>query len=292
MKNKHVKTYAVLLLLTVVFITGCSGKAPLTSAQFVMDTVVNTALYGGSDEDLEAISVLLSDCESQLLSEIPAGAQDDLDGLVSETGGAFDYRIGRLTELWGIGTDHARVPSPEEIASVLDDRMQIDPGAYGKGYACDVLKDYLKENGIGGACIAVGGSVLCYGAHDGRDEYIVAIRDPRGAASDYIGTIKVRDKTVSTSGDYEHVFEENGKKYHHILDPRTGYPVNSGLTSVTVVCGSGLMSDALSTAAFSLGLEEGMELLEKYGAEGIFIGRDMNIYTTAGIDLTVRDGSK
>jgi len=271
------------LLLTI--LTGCAMKSPVTGTQFVMDTVVSITLYDGDEGNVNDIEELLKDYEQFLLAEVPADIREELNELIADTDGAFDHRIGKLISLWGIGTDHARVPTDEEINAVLDDRSQMHPGAYGKGYACDVLKAYLDEHHIKGACIAVGGSVLCYGSHDGKDEYTVAIRDPRGEATDYIGVIKVKDQVVSTSGDYERVFEQDGRRYHHILDPHTGYPVESNLASVTVVSGSGFLSDALSTAAFSLGKERGMKLLEDYGAEGVFIDTDMNIYTTDGIEF-------
>lgn len=107
-------------------------------------------------------------------------------------------------------------------------------------------------------------------------------RDIKGK---YIGIVEVSDKAVITSGDYERYFEENGKRYHHIFDPNTGYPANSGLISATIITGLSIEGDALSTAVFVLGLEKGIELVESLeGVEGIFITEDKNIYVTSGLE--------
>ena len=264
-------------------LTGCLRKPVISSSCFLMDTVITTTLYDADEDELSETEKLLIQCESDLLEEVPEDAKDVLDSIIASTDGAFDYRIGKLIKLWGIGTEHARVPSRQEIEELLGDRSTFDPGSYGKGYACDRLMEYMQSHDIEGACVAVGGSVLCYGKHDGKDYYTIGIRDPRGDSNDYIGTIKVKNAVVSTSGNYERVLEQDGRKYHHILNPSDGYPAESGLTSVTVISESGLLSDALGTAAFIIGYEKGAELLAEYNCEGIFIDKDMNVYTTGGI---------
>ena len=109
----------------------------------------------------------------------------------------------------------------------------------------------------------------------------VAVRDPNGDGS--LGSVTLAEGFVSTSGSYEKYFEQDGVLYHHLLDPKTGYPAESGLVSVTVVAKSGVLSDALSTACFVLGREDGMKLLEEFDAEGIFIDSDNNITVTDGL---------
>lgn len=293
-----------------------------------MGTVVNVKLYNSSDSGKVALDIFneiyeLEQTISWRMEDSPIAVLNRT-GEVSKTGfpeadeifpvtkklydnseGAFDITAGKLSVLWGIGTSDARVPSDDEIADALKyvdgssvvvtdsdvtigDSQFIDLGSIGKGYACDRAREILEKSDAEGACIAVGGSILVYGRHNNKDSYTIAIRDPDGSISDYIGTVEVNDCVVSTSGDYEHVLESEGVKYHHILDTSTGYPVGfpgeSELKSVTVICHDGILSDALSTACFAAGLEDGMKLARQYGAEAIFVTRDREIITT-GIQL-------
>ena len=143
-----------------------------------------------------------------------------------------------------------------------------------------------------GAVIAVGGSILTYGSKPDGTAFRVAVQNPDEENGSYMGVIDLtRTACVSTSGDYEKYFVQDGKRYHHILDPATGYPSESGLSSVTVVCPdagewkeyAGLLSDGLCTACFVLGEEKGMELLEQYGMEGVFIDKERQVTVTEGL---------
>ena len=125
---------------------------------------------------------------------------------------------------------------------------------------------------------------MAYGEKPDQSPWRVAIKDPRDPEGDYLGAITLEGgEFLSTSGDYERYFMENEKRYHHILDPKTGYPVWNGLTSVTVVCDSGLFADGLSTACFVLGKEKALPLLEKYGADAVFAEEDHKVYLTEGM---------
>ena len=187
------------------------------------------------------------------------------------------------------GTDGNAGKNDEEKKSVssiyIEDKCTLDLGAVGKGIACDVVQDYLKkQKEISGAVIAVGGSILLYGSKSDGTDWNVAVQDPRGQDGEAMGVLSLAGTTnVSTSGDYEKYFMQDGKRYHHILDPSTGYPAESGLISVTVVSDSGLLSDGLSTACFVLGKEKGEKLLESYGAEGIFIDQNKKVTVTKGL---------
>lgn len=237
--------------------------------------------------------------------------------LSEKSGGAFDPTIGRLTRLWNIEGDHPVVPEQSAIEERLkemgythinieespsddekdtismDEGVTLDLGAVGKGIGCDMAKQVLDEDGdTSGAVAAIGGSILTYGAKPDGESWKVAIRDPKGAEGEYMGVINIEGTAfVSTSGDYEKYFVENGKKYHHILDPATGYPAESGLCSVTIVCVPGqtegeypgLLSDGLSTACFILGREKGEALLKEYGAEGVFVDTEGNVTVTEGL---------
>ena len=174
----------------------------------------------------------------------------------------------------------------ESVSSIyIGDKCTLDLGAVGKGIACDVVQDYLKkQKEVSGAVIAVGGSILLYGSKADGSDWNVAVQNPRGQDGEAMGVLSLSGTTnVSTSGDYEKYFMQDGKRYHHILDPSTGYPADSGLISVTIVSDSGLLSDGLSTACFVLGKEKGEKLLETYGAEGVFIDQNKKVTVTKGL---------
>lgn len=219
-----------------------------------------------------------------------------------DSGGAFDLTIGSLSTLWGIGTENERLPDKKEIEAALEkvdytslktngaevtckEGQFIDLGGVGKGYACDMIKVYLQQADVKGAVVSVGGSIVAFGNRNKKgDKWRIAVRDPRNE-NGYIGTVKIDEGFVSTSGDYEKYFEKDGKRYHHLLDARTGYPAENELASVTIVCDSGILSDALSTACFLLGKEKGAELAEKYGVGAVFVDKEMNITTVGDIDF-------
>lgn len=228
--------------------------------------------------------------------------------LAQASGGAFDPTIGNLTRLWNIEGENPTVPDQNQIDAVMEtigyanikiegneismkDRCTLDLGAVGKGIGCDVIREYLQtEAGVKGAVISIGGSILVYGEKGNGEDWSVAIRDPEQELDSYMGVLHLSETaSVSTSGDYEKYFIQDGKKYHHILDPSTGYPAESDLTSVTVVCDQGgktdgLLSDGLSTACFVLGKEKGLELLEQYEAGGIFIDKENRVYVTSNLE--------
>ncbi len=211
--------------------------------------------------------------------------------------GALDITVGKLTALWDIGGVNPRLPKQAEIDSVLGgvgfekvaansagikiaNGQSLDMGALGKGIACDEALEILQASKVKSAIISVGGSILLFGQ---SKKINVGIRNPRGEANDYMGILSLKDCCISTSGDYEKVLTVNGKKYHHILNPKTGYPAESGLMSVTIVCDSGLLSDALSTACFVMGYEKSLPLLKEFDAEAVFITHDNYVFVTNGL---------
>ena len=183
-------------------------------------------------------------------------------------------------------TTDKKTNTDESVSSIyIEDQCTLDLGAVGKGIACDVAQNYLKQQKeVSGAVIAVGGSILLYGSKADGTNWNVAVQNPRGKDGEAMGVLSLSGTTnVSTSGDYEKYFMQDGKRYHHILDPSTGYPADSGLISVTIVSDSGLLSDGLSTACFVLGKEKGEKLLETYGAEGVFIDQNKKVTVTKGL---------
>lgn len=221
--------------------------------------------------------------------------------------GAFDPTILPLSALWDFGGSNQHLPDADQIAESLqyvsyedlrlDEEdcsaslkyhyMGIDLGSVGKGAACDAAIKAYQEAGAEAGIVAVGGSIGVFGAKRNGSPWNIAVRDPDsgGDKTQALGSLDLESGFVSTSGSYERYFVEDGVTYHHLLNPKTGYPAESGLISVTVVHEeSGAMSDALSTACFVLGLEDGLALLEHYGAEGIFVDANHQIFVTPGLE--------
>lgn len=288
---------------------------------FAMDTVIS-AKVTGKDSDLcvEKIEKLVTDLDGILSrhsksSEVTALNNGVPDGMISDrllgylhtlidisrkSGGAFDFTIGALSDLWSFGKN-PKIPDGQDISAALTvsgyeklsfegnrvtkpDGMLIDFGATGKGIALDEIRTVLENSNAKSAVVSVGGSVLLYGS----EKVTVGIREPYGNAGRSIASVDLNNTCVSTSGSYERCFDVNGKNYHHILDPETGYPVDNGLISVTVISESGVITDALSTACFVLGIEGGMNLAEEYGCEAVFITADKKIYATEKVSSEIR----
>ena len=169
----------------------------------------------------------------------------------------------------------------------MEEGCSLDLGAAGKGIGCAlILKELETKKDVTAALMNLGGSsVMTYGSKPDGSSWNVAVTDPRAEnEDDYLGVVALNGtEFLSTSGDYEKYFIENGVRYHHIMDPSTGYPAESGVTGVTVVCDSGLEADALSTACFVLGVEKGTQLLKAYGADGLFVDEDHHVYLTEGM---------
>ncbi len=221
--------------------------------------------------------------------------------IAKKSDGAFDPTIGMLSRLWDFDNGKNAVPPDEDIKNILKnidykninihgnkvelrEDTSIDLGAIGKGIGCDEIEKYLNtKSSVTGALINIGGSsILTYGSKGKNDPWKVAVLDPR--SDDYLGYMEIEGTNhISTSGDYEKYFEKNGQRYHHILDPSTGYPADSGLMSVTVITNNGAESDSLSTACFVLGKDKAVELLKNYDAEAIFVDKNKNVYITDGI---------
>lgn len=218
--------------------------------------------------------------------------------------GMFDITVGPLVELWGIGTDTANIPTDEEIKRALakvDYRqvelneeqhsvrlkktgMAIDLGGIAKGYAADEAIRILQQNGIQNALIDLGGNLYALGTKPDNKPWKIGLQNPFATRGNIFATIQVADKTLVTSGIYERYFTQNGKRYHHILDTTTGYPIENGLASVTIISNSSIDADALSTTVFALGLKDGMEFVESLKqVDAVFVSTDYKLYTSSGI---------
>ncbi|MFH1311920.1 MAG: FAD:protein FMN transferase [Candidatus Eisenbacteria bacterium] len=222
--------------------------------------------------------------------------------LSKESGGAFDITVYPLVDLWGFFRDAPAVPASADIAACvkkvgwqqlriesgsltkMNSDVEIDLGAIAKGYAVGEAVKVLKGAGVTSALIDAGGDIYAIGELRGRP-WKVGIRNPRGEG--VIGVLDVSDLTIVTSGDYERFFEKDGVRYHHILDPASGFP-SDGLISVTVICDDAVRGDGLSTALFVLGAERGMELVEHMdGVEAIMVMKDEEILISQGLKGTM-----
>lgn len=219
--------------------------------------------------------------------------------------GAFDVTIGPLVREWGIHTENPRILEENSISKLLPlvnyrdihlfkeqlsaklekSGQVVDLGGIAKGYAGDEAIRIYKSHGISSAYINIGGNVVVLGNKPNGEPWRIAITNPRMMGQErYIGAVDVKDNAVVTSGDYERYFEKDGIRYHHIIDPKTGEPADSGLISVTIIAKSSTDADALSTAAFVLGLDKGKQLIEiMANVEAIFVTKDKEIYTTDGL---------
>lgn len=225
------------------------------------------------------------------------------------TGGAFDVTVGPLIELWGFKHKDWRFPEAAERQQVsllvnyrnilLDEEtqtvklklagMKVGLGAIGKGYAVDKAIETLKQHRIKGALVNASGSIFALGTKADRTKWRVGIRHPRGSREQIFATVQIENQGVATSGDYENFFVRDGKRYSHLLDPRTGKPVDNGMLSVTIVAPTATEADALSTSVFVLGVDQGLRLIEELdGVEGVLI-RAKGIGSTE-LDVVVSSG--
>lgn len=305
-----------------------SGRSSCEKTSVAMGTVVTVKLFGfGAKNDLDKIETEINGLENSVLSwrkegsdvyRINKGSGTQVSvspdtvkiigqciDISDDCGGVFDITIGNVTKLWDFGGNDQRLPSDDEIktalgsvgyknVSISGNAVQIkkgqslDLGAVGKGFVCDKIKELLDKGRTKSAVVSVGGSLLIYG----NRTFSVGIVNPDNDKQS-MGTLKLKDTCVSTSGNYEKYFEQDGKRYHHILNAATGYPATSEFKSVTVVCESGLISDALSTVCYIAGYRKSIEILKKFDAEAVFIFNNNAVRVTDGLSgkFTVTDDS-
>lgn len=233
--------------------------------------------------------------------------------------GAFDITIGPIINLWGIGTDNEKIPSEEEIKAKLQlvgydkisinendssvrlekQGMSIDLGGIAKGFAVDeVLKIYKKYNIENGLINLGSSSIYALGKNKDNNNWSVGIKHPREDSNEYMGVIKLNNESLSTSGDYERYFIKDNKRYHHIIDPKTGYPVDNGVISDTIVINddiqnSGMLADIFTTTVFTLGPEKGLKLINSLPEVSCEITTaDYKVYTSEGFKDKITDLNK
>ncbi|GCF94591.1 FAD:protein FMN transferase [Enterococcus florum] len=215
--------------------------------------------------------------------------------------GLFDLTIGPIVQLWRVGTDEARKPTQEEIDAALikvdyqkvqlneteqsvylkESGMSLDLGGIAKGFISDQIAAMLREAEVTSAILDFGGNIIVIGKNPSGKAWTVGIQDPK-EPSKVIGTIQATDQAVITSGNYQRYSEFEGQRYHHLMNPQTGYPFESGVASVTVVASNATQGDALSTTLFGLGENEQLQSEEEVGA--VFIDHENRIDVTPKLE--------
>ncbi len=251
------------------------------------------------------ISVLNRDGQAVLSADTAPVVRKALT-LYEDTDGLFDITIYPLMQLWGFTTKEYHVPSAEELAEALalvgSDRLRyedasrrltlgagqrIDLGGIAKGYTSGRIMDIWREIGLESGMVSLGGNVHCLNVKPNGADWVIAIRDPFGSEADYAATIRINNKSVITSGGYERFFidETTGNKYQHIMDPRTGLPVDNDLASVSIITEDGMLGDGLSTSLYIMGLDGAAAWWRSHSEEFemILIGQDGALYVTEGL---------
>ncbi len=299
------------LLLLPLLLLGCRAETAHSAAGFACDTVVTITAYA-PQETVDATLRICSDYEKVLSKTIagsdidrlnraggaPVGVQPETAALLAlaveigrESGGAFDVTIAPASALWDFRADEPELPDPDALSDAcrridfrniaidgtvvtLENGAEIDLGGIAKGYIADCVADYLRSQGVTSACINMGGNVVVFGGKPDGSPWTIGVRDPNGTAEQSAEVLKLSDGAVVTSGNYERFFELDGVRYHHILDPDTGMPVQNGVASVTILSDDSALADALSTACFVLGPERSRALLSHYAVRAIFLCSD------------------
>ena len=296
-KNNIIKKLSAVLTASALLLTGCSGAKSSTQTD---QDLTYTDMKKLCEKYDTTFSTTNTDSELYKLNHAngqPFTVSSETANLIQEgihyselSGGAFDLTIEPVSALWDFKADKPTVPSSDAIAQAVshvdytkvdiqdntvtleDPEAGIDLGAIAKGYIADQVKTYLKKQGVKHAIINLGGNVDVIGTKPDGSKYNIGIQKPFDESGEAITSVQLKDQTVVTSGIYERYFKKNGKLYHHILDPRTGYPCENNLYSVSIITDSSTKADALSTTCFLLGYEKGMELIQSMdGVEAIFI---------------------
>ncbi len=216
----------------------------------------------------------------------------------------FDPTIRPLVKLWSIGTKEEKIPKSSQVEEalklvncddvILDDtnhsimlkhkKQALDVGGIAKGFAADEVRDIFNKHNIKSGLIDLGGNIFALGSKEENTPWRVGIQNPFKSRGEYIGILSVQNKSVVTSGNYERYFMKDGRRFHHIIDPITGYPSQSKIISATIISDNSIDGDGLSTGAYILGIDKSLKIIEEIeGIDAIFITEDKKVYMTSGI---------
>ena len=303
---------------------GAEKELPkLSEVGFYLDTVIILTAYTDDDQVLKDAMEECSRYEKLLSATIegsdvwrinhadgqPVEVSDDTMEVlrcavrIAElSGGAFDVTIAPVSSIWDFTSGEAVLPDAEKIARAaklvdytklelegntvrLPAGMMIDPGGIAKGYIADSVKAWLMDKGVRHAILSFGGNVVGIGTKPDGSDWKVGIQDIDKPTGDYMMVSRNTGGSTVTSGTYERGFDLDGVRYHHLLSPDTGWPVQNELASVTIFSESSMEGDALSTTAFVLGTDKGLELIESLkGVEAVFIAKDRKVTYSSGAE--------
>lgn len=298
-------------------------STPQTKTDFAMDTVIRVSVYGENNTDILTQAIDLCKQYERIFSKtIPESDISRLNaakGAVTELSAdtvallelaqeycelsheKFDITIAPISELWNVTQNYPVVPKQKQISEALkkvdlknltvtssaltaslSNGAKVDLGGLAKGYTADRMADFLRQNGVESAVIDLGGNVYALGTRNG-EPFRIGIAYPFAEDDGLLGSIQVSNKAVVSSGVYQRYFKMDGKLYHHIFDPNTGYPAETDLYSVTIICDNGARADALSTVCMLLGESRGMELIQSLpDVDAVFITSNNKVYVTPG----------
>lgn len=223
-----------------------------------------------------------------------------------ESNGSFDITVGKLTDLWNFSGENPKVPDKQDIEKALatvgyekvhihenqvqltDKNTWLDLGAIAKGYIADRVSQYLISQGVTSGIVNLGGNIVTIGNKEDDTPWNIGLETPYTDKNEILGSIKLKDKTLVTSGIYERHFEENGKDYHHVLNPKTGYPYKTNIVSVSILSKLGNSSDCdgYSTVCLTLGKEKAIQFMkDKKDFEYCIVDTDGNITKSDGFNL-------
>lgn len=293
------KKAVLLFLILIITLSGCVPNAH-SRTFFAMDTFIDITgdKDGAAEKEIKRIDALLSvTSDNSDISKYNRGesVSDETQALIDRceeirkmTDGAFDISVQSAVDLWDVKNAKAP-PSDSDIKKAIADKSKIGLGAVAKGYAAAKARQILLDKGVKSAVLSLGGNVALIGKKTDGSEWNVGIQHPL-YSDRLIATVKASDTAVVTSGGYQRYFEYDGKRYHHILDPRTGYPADSGIISATVITKDDTLADALSTAVFVMGTEKATELYKTLDIELIMVTKD-TVYVTEGLDVRPEDNN-
>lgn len=289
---------------------GEQGKEALDKAEEEITRL--DKLLSVSSEEGEV--VILNESGSEIVSGDMAALLEASLKMYEETDGLFDITIFPLMKEWGFTDGNYKVPSEKRIGELLQkvdaskieyskdsgqatlpDGVQIDFGGIAKGYTSARVMEIFKDCGVESGIISLGGNVQACGAKPDETPWKIGVRSPFPEEEEpYIGTLQCKDLAVITSGGYERYFEKNGKTYHHILDPRTGFPAESGLASATVVSKDGTLADVLSTSLFIMGKEKATDFWKEHRKEFdmILVEESGRLLITEGLETSFASKSE
>lgn len=288
---------------------------------FAMDTTMTLTAYGShaadaldaASSEVERLDALFSISSESgdiyaLNRDHSVTLHEDTQALLKRalevsdsTDGIFDCTIEPVMDAWGFTTQNYRVPSADELQQLLTHvdykqvrqngsdvsipaDVQVDLGGIAKGYTSDRIMQVFADNGVTSGIVSLGGNVQALGCKPDGSKWRAAVQDPNDEGENF-AVVEIADEAVITSGGYQRYFEDNGRTYHHIIDPRTGTPADSGVISSTIISHDGTLADGLSTSLFIMGVDDALDYWRAHSDEfdAILMDKDGTVYVTEGI---------